>query len=88
VSDSDRTISDLYNTMVGELGTKTAAATRSVNFQKDIMAQLEGFRESISGVNLDEETTNLVRFQHAYAANAQVLKVADEVMSSVFTMFR
>lgn len=88
VSDKDRTISDLYNTMVGELGTKTAAAQRSLNFQRDITAQLTGFRESISGVNLDEETTNLIRYQHAYSANAQVLKTADEVMNTIFTMFR
>lgn len=88
VSDKDRTISDLYNTMVGELGTKAAAATRDVNFQKDIIAQLDGFHEAISGVNLDEETTNLVRYQHAYAASAQVIKVADEVMNTIFQMFR
>lgn len=87
VSDKDRTIADLYNTMVGELATKAAASERAVNFQRDIMTQLEGFRESLSGVNLDEETTNLVRFQHAYAANAQVLKVADEVTGTIFSLF-
>lgn len=87
VSDKDRTIADLYNTMVGELGTKTAGATRTVNFQKDIMGQLNNFRESISGVNLDEETTNLIRYQHAYGANAQVIKVADETLQTVLRMF-
>lgn len=88
VSDKDRTIADLYNTMVGELGTKTAGAKRGLNFQKDIIGQLDGFREAISGVNLDEETTNLVRYQHAYAANAHVLKTADEVLTTVLQMFR
>ncbi len=88
LSKSDRTISDMYSQMVGELGTKAAAAERGVLFQKDILAQLDNFRESISGVNLDEETSNLVRFQHAYSANANVLKVADEVIQSIFTAFR
>ncbi len=85
---SDRTIGDMYSQMIGELGTKAAAAERGLIFQKDILTQLDNFRESISGVNLDEETSNLVRFQHAYSANANVLRVADEVLDSVFQAFR
>lgn len=88
LSKSDRTITDMYSQMVGEIGTKAAAAERGVNFQKDILAQLDNFRESISGVNLDEETANLVRFQHAYSANANVLRVADEVLGTIFQTFQ
>ena len=87
VDGSDKTIADLYNAMVGELGTKAGSATRTLHFQKDVLGQLEGFKESLVGVNLDEETTNLVRFQHAYAANAKVITVADEMMQTILNAF-
>jgi flagellar hook-associated protein 1 FlgK len=74
--------------MVSELAVKTGANKKSLVFQKDVLTQLENVRESLVGVNLDEETANLVRFQHAYAASAKVLSVADELMQTVLSTFR
>jgi flagellar hook-associated protein 1 len=82
------TISDHYNSMVSEVAVKTGATKRGMIFQKDVLSQVEGVRENMSGVSLDEETANLVRFQHAYAANAKVLQVADETMQTVLNTFR
>lgn len=86
--DSSSSIIDTYNGMVSELAVKTGANKRSLVFQKDVMTQLENVRDSLVGVNLDEETANLVRFQHAYAANAKVLQVADELMQTVLGTFK
>jgi flagellar hook-associated protein 1 len=86
--DSNSSILDSYNGMVSELAVKSGANKRSLVFQKDVLSQLENVRESLVGVNLDEETANLVRFQHAYAANAKVLQVADELMTTVLSTFR
>ncbi len=88
VGDENSSIIDSYNGMVSELAVKTAANKRSLVFQKDVLTQLENVRESLVGVNLDEETANLVRFQHAYAASAKVLSVADELMQTVLSTFR
>jgi flagellar hook-associated protein 1 FlgK len=85
--DQNSSILDVYNSMVSELGVKTAATKKSLVFQKDVLSQLENVRESLVGVNLDEETANLIRFQHAYAANAKVLSVADELMQTVLSAF-
>ncbi len=82
------TITDKYNSMVSEMGVKTEAAKKATVFQKDVLTQLETVRESLVGVNLDEETSNLIRFQHAYAANAKVLSVADEMMQTVLGTFK
>lgn len=82
------TITDKYNSIVSEMGVKTAAAKKATVFQKDVLSQLENTRESLVGVNLDEETSNLIRFQHAYAANAKVLSVADEMMQTVLGTFK
>jgi flagellar hook-associated protein 1 FlgK len=86
--DTSSSILDVYNGMVSELAVKTGANKRSLVFQKDVLTQLENVRESLVGVNLDEETANLVRFQHAYAASAKVLSVADELMQTVLSTFR
>jgi flagellar hook-associated protein 1 len=86
--DANSNILDVYNSMVSEVGVKTAATKKEMVFQKDVLSQLENVRDSLVGVNLDEETANLVRFQHAYAANAKVLQVADETMQSVLSMFK
>jgi flagellar hook-associated protein 1 FlgK len=86
--DTNSSILDSYNSMVSELAVKTAATKRSLVFQKDVLTQLENVREGLVGVNLDEETANLVRFQHAYAANAKVLSVADELMQTVLGTFK
>jgi flagellar hook-associated protein 1 FlgK len=48
--------------------------------------QLENYRESISGVSIDEEMVNLVRYQNAYQAAAKLITTADEMMQTVLNM--
>ncbi|MGE3261631.1 MAG: flagellar hook-associated protein FlgK [Bacteriovoracia bacterium] len=88
MGDQNSSILDSYNSMVSELAVKTGATKRGLVFQKDVLSQLENVRESLVGVNLDEETANLIRFQHAYAASAKVMSVADETLQSVLNMFK
>lgn len=86
--DANSSLLDVYNGMVSELAVKTAANKKALVFQKDVLSQLENVRDSLVGVNLDEETANLVRFQHAYAANSKVLQVADETMQNILNVFK
>jgi flagellar hook-associated protein 1 FlgK len=51
-----------------------------------MMAQLENQRESVSGVSLDEEMINLIKFQNAYTAAAKLITTADEMMQTVLQM--
>jgi flagellar hook-associated protein 1 FlgK len=88
VGDANSSIVDAYNGMVADLAVKTGATKRSLEFQKDVVTQMENVRDSLVGVSLDEETSNLVQFQHAYAANAKVLNVADELMQTVLNSFK
>jgi flagellar hook-associated protein 1 FlgK len=88
MGDANSSILDSYNSMVSELAVKTGANKKSLVFQKDVLDQLQNVREGLVGVNLDEETANLVRFQHAYAASAKVLSVADEMMQTVLNTFK
>ncbi|MGZ6468837.1 MAG: flagellar hook-associated protein FlgK, partial [Bdellovibrionota bacterium] len=88
MGDKDSSILESYNSMVSELAVKTGATKRGLVFQKDVLSQLENVRESLVGVNLDEETANLIKFQHAYAASAKVMQVADQTLQEVLSMFK
>ncbi len=60
----------------------------SLEHQKNIVDQLKNVREGISGVSLDEETTDMVKFQKAYDASARLIKVADEMFDTVLNLKR
>ena len=49
-------------------------------------SQLDNYRESISGVSLDEEMVNLIKFQHAYNAAAKLIATTDELLGSLINM--
>jgi flagellar hook-associated protein 1 FlgK len=74
--------------MTGELGLATRAAqlnrdAESVLHESDLAA-----RDSISGVNLDEEAANMMRFQQAYAASAQIISVANSLFDTLMNAVR
>ncbi len=82
------TIDDFYNSSVGQLGTITQRARSTQESQKNIVDQMKNIRESISGVSLDEETTNMVEMQKMYDASAKVIKTADEMLETVLNLKR
>ncbi|MBF0361835.1 MAG: flagellar hook-associated protein FlgK [Oligoflexia bacterium] len=51
-----------------------------------ILAQTRSFREQISGVSVDEETANMMKYQRAYEASARVMKTADEMFKAVLSI--
>ncbi|MBI3544767.1 MAG: flagellar hook-associated protein FlgK, partial [Deltaproteobacteria bacterium] len=80
------TFDDHFNATVADLATVNAKNKQVLDHQGHIVNQLEKFREAVAGVSLDEETTNLVQFQHAFDACAKVIKVADEMLESILRM--
>ncbi len=74
---------DFYKNMVAEVGVATQESGRMAENQEILAGHLERRRESISGVSLDEEMANMVRFQHAFQANAKVISVMDELLNTV-----
>ncbi len=89
VMDGDTTtIDDFYNTQVGRVGVLTQRAIKSREAQGNIVSQLSTIRESISGVSLDEETTNMLEFQRAFDASARLIKTADEMFDTVLNLKR
>lgn len=66
-----------------------AARAEDVAAATDLrLAQVRSQREAVSGVNLNEELTNLIRFQHAFEAAARVVGVADRILDEVVNLIR
>jgi flagellar hook-associated protein 1 FlgK len=88
MDDGTSTLDDFYNSQVGRVGVLAQRAVKSRESQDNILSQLNTIRESVSGVSLDEETTNMIEFQRAFDASARVIKTADEMFDTVLNLKR
>jgi flagellar hook-associated protein 1 len=79
---------EAYSQIIEEIGTVTNRARLDADSAKALLVQSENNRESISGVNLDEEAGRLVQYQSAYNASAQVVSVARELFDTLLNAFR
>ncbi|MGY1849464.1 MULTISPECIES: flagellar hook-associated protein FlgK [unclassified Blastococcus] len=69
-----------YRKMIVELGVQSAVSQRNLGIQSVITGQVDAARESVAGVNLDEEMTNMLSFQHAYSAASRLVSAIDEML--------
>ncbi len=83
---NDQTFSNRQAQIVAGLGQKVADAQRDVDDQKAISDFVSSQRDSISGVSLDEEMSNLVMFQKAFQASAKLISMTDEMLATIIQM--
>ncbi|MBL0385514.1 flagellar hook-associated protein FlgK [Tumebacillus sp. ITR2] len=76
-------VNDYMRAQVGSLGLQAQTAERQVKNQDALLAQIDNRRQSISGVSLDEEMSNMIRFQQAYAASARVVNTAESILDQI-----
>jgi len=81
-------LSDVYNSLVSDVGTTTRQADLAERSHEQLLQRSLDARDSVSGVNLDEEAANLVRFQQAYQAAAQVIATANEMFDTLLGAVR
>ncbi|WP_018995251.1 flagellar hook-associated protein FlgK [Thioalkalivibrio sp. ALJ2] len=79
---------DSYNSLIANVGTRTRQANVALDSANAQLEQAKAQRESISGVNLDEEAADLIRYQQAYQAAAQVIQVSNSLFDSLLGAFR
>jgi flagellar hook-associated protein 1 FlgK len=77
------TFNGYWNTAIAELGVSVNAAKTAFASQEVLQTQLTRERQSISGVSLDEEAANLLRFQRAFEAISRVIVVVDSMLSTI-----
>jgi flagellar hook-associated protein 1 FlgK len=80
------TFGNYYGSLVGKVGADVQAAKFNQEHQAIMVQSLESYRQEVSGVSLDEEMINLVKFQHAYNAAAKLITTADEMLDSILAM--
>jgi len=72
--------------LVGVLGTKSSTIQNNYDVKDNVVQQLEQKRESKIGVNLDEELTDLIRFQKSYEAAAKIMSTINDTLSTIINM--
>ena len=78
-----RTLDDYFAESVTNIGLKGEQAEINLLSQNAVMADLRTMRDSISGVNIDEELADIIKFQHGYNAAAKFITVMDELLDTV-----
>jgi len=80
---SYRSFDEYFSSAVARVGLKGETAQRSLETEEAIMKDLSDRRESIAGVNLDEELANMIKFQHGYAAASRFITAVDEMLDVI-----
>jgi flagellar hook-associated protein 1 FlgK len=86
MSANSATFDDYYHSLVSDVGNQVQKATSYFEHQTQTATYLDNYRESISGVSLDEEMVNLIKFQSAYDASAKLISTTDEMIQTLLDM--
>ncbi len=86
--DGSVTLEEKYLQTIGNIGLETGKARIDSEQSNGILAQATSLRERLTGVSIDEETANMVRFQQAYQASAKIMQAADDMFKTVLEIKR
>ncbi len=79
-------INGFYNTIIGSVGVEANEASSYATNYDLLVQQIEFAKESVQGVSLDEEMTNMIKYQHAYDAAARVITTMDQALDTIMRM--
>jgi flagellar hook-associated protein 1 FlgK len=82
------TVSGYMRAMVGQLGIQADTAERQVKNQETLLRQIDNRRQSISGVSIDEEMANMIRFQQSYNAAARIISTIDSMLDVIVNQMK
>lgn len=80
------TLGDYSSQIIGQAASMAAAAKDNSTFQSQLQSQLATQAGAVSGVNIDEELSNLIQYQNAYSANARVITVVQTLYQTLLQM--
>ncbi len=86
--DGNASFQDTFGNYVAEVGARTRQAKVNMEAQQRMLELNQDSLEAVKGVNLDEEAANLIRFQHAYQAAAQLISTASTIFDSMIAAVR
>ncbi|MBI5893022.1 MAG: flagellar hook-associated protein FlgK [Deltaproteobacteria bacterium] len=88
LSNGTATFSTYYASIVADIGTKAQDSSRNASFQDVVVNQMENNMDSVSGVSMEEEAANLVKYQYAYQAAAKIITVVDDLFNTLVNLVR
>ena len=80
------TVGEAYISLVNTVGSKAALAMMSKEALQVVYDQAVAAKDQVSGVSLDQEAGELIRFQQAYQASAQIIQVASKLFDSILSI--
>jgi flagellar hook-associated protein 1 FlgK len=87
VGSDNQSFQQNYNTLIESIGISANSSQNNTEAAANVLEQTTSLRNSISGVNLDEEAADLIRYEQLYSANAQVITVARELFDRLMNSF-
>lgn len=80
---SNQSLGEYYATLVTSVGADRRLSKTNSEYHKSLTTDLEDRVTSVTGVNLDEEMSNLIKFQHSYTAAAKLITTADQMLQTL-----
>ena len=74
---------EFFANLVADIGLRGQIAGHAFETEQLIMKELENMRSSISGVNIDEELAEMIKFQHGYAAASRFISEMNEMLETI-----
>jgi flagellar hook-associated protein 1 FlgK len=82
------TFQETYGAMVAQVGSLQRQGQANLDLETSLLQQAESYKDSVTGVNLDEEAANLMRYQQSYQAAAQLVKISEEMFQTLMNSLR
>ena len=81
-----QTLQAYYSSVVAGMGVDQQTATTGNTSQTTLTSNIDQVRQGVDGINIDEETQNLIKYQNAYAAAAHVISVISTMLSDAVNL--
>jgi len=78
-------LDDYYQTIILIVGTGGSEAKKTAENQRTLVNSAEAQRQSIMGVSMDEEMSNMMRYKFAYSASSRAINVIDDMLETIIT---
>ncbi|MCZ8536920.1 flagellar hook-associated protein FlgK [Paenisporosarcina quisquiliarum] len=83
MEEKSKAVNSSYRSLVSELGTESQTAIRQVANYEATLQATDSRRQSVTGVSLDEEMANLIKYQHSYSAAARMVSTTDQMLDTI-----
>jgi flagellar hook-associated protein 1 FlgK len=83
LKDGTKSVYDIYNNAVSQVAVDTRSARANADTELSLLQSVTDRRDGLTGVNLEEEAANLIRYQQAYQAAAQIITAANDVFDTL-----